>query len=494
MRHAILLAAALAAFVSTASASEPTLPDADAFARMLQDRLDRDFGRRLLTVASVDDMQAHARTVEGEPPERIVVFYDAELQLRRNHQLARWDSLNVGSLLWLLGAQPDGIRGVATTGNRKGDVLQVSGSVVFARRGDSWIPVPNAARIPAGPEALEQDVSYRGQQLQRLARLGEMIDDAEDDTEAQHLQRALDELLADVESRVALQRGLLRLATGVFTGEYSALGEGLAALMNRQEEQISTIRTRGSSANCRLVRDERVDAAFAQNDIAYMAHRGVGQFDGEEPMAQLRALCAVYPEAIQLVVGASSDIDSVTDLRGRRVDLGPKASGTRVNAEQVMDSAGIDPDEITLVQGKQVGEALDDLVAGEVDAVFVTGVYPFPEIAAHAARVPLRIVSLDEALVAQLWQDAPFMIPITIPAQSYPGQRDAVRTAGVTALLIASEDLPDEDVRQLLDALLGQGDTLARHSAQAYFISRDTADRGISIPLHPAARAYLGGE
>ena len=211
-------------------------------------------------------------------------------------------------------------------------------------------------------------------------------------------------------------------------------------------------------------------------------------------MESLRALCAVYPEAIQLVVRASSEIDSVTDLEGRRVDLGPKASGTRVNAEQVMDSAGIAPDAIAHVQGKQVGEALDDLVEGEVDAVFVTGVYPFPEIAAHAAITPMRVVSLDKALVAQLWQDAPFMIPITIPAQTYPGQRDAVATAGVTALLIAREDLPDEDVTQLLDALLGQGDTLARHSAQAYFISRATADRGISIPLHPAAKAYLKGE
>jgi len=391
----------------------------------------------------------------------------------------------------LLGARPDGIHGVAPEGNRKGDVLQVSGSVVFGLEEGTWVPVPNSARIPARPEELQQVASYRSLQLGRLAELGAMIDAAEDDTEAQHLQRSLDRLLADVESRVALQKGLLRLATGVYTGEYSALGEGLAELINADEPQITTIRTRGSSANCKMIRDDLADAAFVQNAIAYMARRGVGQFEDEPSMEQLRALCAVYPEAIQLVVSADSGIDSVADLAGRRVDLGPKASGTRVNAEQVMDSAGMDPGTIAHVQGKQVGEALDDLVVGEVDAVFVTGVYPFPEIAAHAARSPLRLVPLDKALVGQLWQDAPFMIPITIPAGTYPGQRKAVTTAGVTALLIAREDLPGADVQQLLDALLGQGDALARHSTQAYFISRDTADRGISIPLHPAAKAYL---
>jgi TRAP-type uncharacterized transport system substrate-binding protein len=64
---------------------------------------------------------------------------------------------------------------------------------------------------------------------------------------------------------------------------------------------------------------------------------------------------------------------------------------------------------------------------------------------------------------------------------------------GVTALLVVREDLSDDVVTTLMDALLAHGDALFPHSALAYFISTETADRGLSIPLHPAARAYLEG-
>ena len=174
-------------------------------------------------------------------------------------------------------------------------------------------------------------------------------------------------------------------------------------------------------------------------------------------------------------------------------DLGPSESGTRFNAAQLLESAGVQVGDLSLVQGKVVGDALDDLVAGRVDAVFVTGVYPFFEIAAHAARTPLKLVPLTEEEVGQLWQEAAFMMPITIPAHTYPGQTEPVRTAGVTALLVTDEQMPDEAVEQILDALLHQGEALSQHSVQAYFISAATADRGLSIPLHPAARRFLDG-
>ncbi len=57
----------------------------------------------------------------------------------------------------------------------------------------------------------------------------------------------------------------------------------------------------------------------------------------------------------------------------------------------------------------------------------------------------------------------------------------------MTALLVVREDLSDDVVTTLMDALLAHGDALFPPRALAYFISTETADRGLSIPLHPAA-------
>lgn len=45
--------------------------------------------------------------------------------------------------------------------------------------------------------------------------------------------------------------------------------------------------------------------------------------------------------------------------------------------------------------------------------------------------------------------------------------------------------------RDFDEGLLEHGDELAQRTLGAYFISRETADRGVSIPIHPAAKAYL---
>lgn len=469
------------------------LPSDRELGKLLQQRLDRDFRKGLLRVSHVERRGSADQQLEGDDRERALVFYAAELRFSKDHELSGWDALNVGSLIWVLGSSPEGIQGVRPEGNRRGDVLVVSGVVSFARGDRGWIAVANEGRIPSGPSAedMEPPIPAAERQMKRLASLGDELSASGNDAVAERLRRGIDRVIADVEGELAGQEGLIRLATGGPTGEYHALGVGLAAQLNADAARLHVRPSQGSADNLALVQAGEVEAAFAQNDVAYAALRGEGVFAGQVPMGGLRALCSVYPEALQLVTRADSDIAGVADLAGRAVDAGLQSSGTRVDAEQVLRAAGLSLDDLGRVQGKGVGEALDDLVAGDVDAVFVTGVYPFHEIAAHAARSPLTLIALTEAEVAALWESAPFMLPLTLPARTYPGQKEAVRTVGVTALLVAREDLPAETVRELLDGLLAHGEALYPHSAQAYFISRATADRGLSIPLHAAAKAYL---
>jgi TRAP transporter TAXI family solute receptor len=494
-RSTVLVVLTLIAVAWNATALEVGAPDPADLRQELQQRLDADFSGGLMRVVTVDRVRSYTQHVSGDKRERMLVYFDAELKFLRTHQLSEWDGLNVGSLLWVLGAQPGGIQGVNPAGNKRGDRLAVACTVSYAEQDGAWVPVSHAGATQAAtPEPVEQDepvVPAREAQLQRLAWLADELERSEDDTAIQHLQCRIDQVIADGEAMLAKEKGLMALATGLPGGEYHALGQGIRDAMNADTPRVVALCTAGSAANLEMVADGRAEAALAQNDLAYMAHHGQGLFEGQAPMAELRALCSVFPEAIQIVTREDAGIAGVADLRGRAVDLGPLDSGTRVNAEQLLAAAGVAEADLGDVQGRSAADALADLVAGEVDAVFVTGVYPYTEISAHAARAALALVPLTEAEVNQMWQDAPFMLPITIPAHTYPGQGEAVRTAGVTALLVAREDLPDDQVGELLHGLFGHGELLARHTAQAWLISRASADRGLSIPVHPAARKHL---
>ena len=472
-----------------ASAGEPGANDVR---QALQERLDDSFEDRLFRVKRTASLETkHHR--EGDDREWRLVRYRAELRFLRAQRLAGWETLNVGTLVQLLGSTPRGVRGINALGNERGDVLTVEGTLAFALEDRRWLPMASEARItdPEPPPA--DDLPFDEQLQQRLAEIGLAFDEAEGHGRDALLGADLDQLVADVECRLADQEGLIRLATAAATTEYHALGLGLADQLNESTEQLHLRSTTGSVANVELLHDDVVDAAFAQNDIVHLAYNGLSLFQGKLPMTELRALCALFPEVVHVVTLERGGIESLADLRGAAVDIGPDDSGSRFNAAQVLAVAGLTLADLEQVQGKPPAEALDDLIAGRIHALIMTGVYPYAEIASHVYSVPLKLVSMSPEQVEEVSREAPFLMPMTIPANTYIHQPNPVRTIGVSALLVARDDMPDEMVETLLGALMTRGDALSQHSVQAYYISADTADRGLSVPLHPAAYRYIMG-
>jgi TRAP-type uncharacterized transport system substrate-binding protein len=78
-----------------------------------------------------------------------------------------------------------------------------------------------------------------------------------------------------------------------------------------------------------------------------------------------------------------------------------------------------------------------------------------------------------------------------LPAHTYPGQTEAVSTLGITATLIARSDLPDLRVEQLLDGLFRSVPAVAEDNLRVMLLSAQTAQKGITVPLHPAADNYF---
>src|SRR3546814_11742019 len=59
------------------------------------------------------------------------------------------------------------------------------------------------------------------------------------------------------------------------------------------------------------------------------------------PLKSLRAIANLYPETIHLVVSAEAGIESVSDIKGKRISLDRPGSGTRVDAQLVLRAFGI---------------------------------------------------------------------------------------------------------------------------------------------------------
>jgi TRAP transporter TAXI family solute receptor len=459
----------------------------------MERRLDKGFEPGLFTLRSFRRQGHHPYTVADDDRDHVLIYYSAELELQRNHKLSDWDGLNVGSLTSVLGATAKGIEGVKPAGNHRGDLLRVRGTSAYVRDGNGWVPTayPQQGGKPAkqGPR-VDEPLPYR-QHLARLSDLGGALQTLRDPEGIALLTTRLERLAADSERRLGRAKGWWTLATGNPTGEYHRQGLGLERILTRAGRRAKAYATSGSHENCRLVSRREVVFAYAQNDVAHMAYEGSGTFAGEVALKGLRAVVTLYPEAVHVVATRASGIRAVGDLRGKRINIGPRGSGARVNALQVLAAAGVDADQGATLREEGLQDAIGSLRAGRVDALFFTSAWPTPALRELAEQTALTLLSLDPPMVAALAERFPFLIPMTIPRKAYSGVGKAARTVGVTATLVTHAETPNEHVHTLLSELFANVDSLSEGSLQAYLISPDKAQQGLSIPLHPAATAFL---
>jgi len=282
----------------------------------------------------------------------------------------------------------------------------------------------------------------------------------------------------------------LTIATGGTAGTYYPLGAGMADIWNKNIKGMNAMvqSTGASVANINLLKNKEVDLIFVQNDVAFYAHNGVELF--KEPFPQLRGLATLYPETVQIVALADRGINSVYDLKGKRVAVGAAGSGTEVNARQILAAAGITYNDIK-VQYLSFAEAANNLKDGNIDAAFVTAGHPTAAIVDLAAVRKIVLVPVANEIIASLQKDYPFYVKIVVPAGTYKGVDTDVVTVAVKAMLAVRAEMPEDLAYQLLKTMYANQKRLIEAHAKGELIIPETGKEGMSIPLHPGAEKFF---
>ena len=252
----------------------------------------------------------------------------------------------------------------------------------------------------------------------------------------------------------------------------------------------SAVSSRGSVDNVNAIISGLRNSGFAQSDVAYWAYTGTGTMDGKEPAKDLRTIAALFQEHIHLVALKKSNINSVKDLKGKRVSLDEPGSGTYVDAKLILESNGLSTNDVKAeaLKGKAATDALRN---GKVDAIFVVAGFPTGAIVELASAVDIKLVPIDGAGAKALTSKYGFFSESPIPSGTYEGV-DAVNTVAVGAqwFTSAKEDtnliykitkaLWNKESRKLMDVGHAKGKTITPESALS----------GVGVPLHPGAEKF----
>jgi len=246
----------------------------------------------------------------------------------------------------------------------------------------------------------------------------------------------------------------------------------------------------GSVTNVKDIAAGRIESGFVQSDVAFWAFTGTDAFEAEGRQGTLRAIANLYPESFHIVVRRDSGIGSVAELAGKRVALDEVGSGTLVGARLVLEAFGL-TEETVQVSYLKSDDAMEKLVAGELDAFFLIAGYPAKVIHWAGEQVEISLVPISGKEIDALVEKNPFLHFDKIPAGVYPGVRE-VNTLSVAAQWITREDIKEETVYGILRALWRSEARrlLDRGHAKGQLIRIETALEGIGIPLHRGAKRF----
>jgi TRAP transporter TAXI family solute receptor len=281
----------------------------------------------------------------------------------------------------------------------------------------------------------------------------------------------------------------LSIATGGTGGTYYPLGGGLAELITNNLDGYSAVAevTGASVENMGLVHRQDSDLAIALADTVYQAYNGGERFNGNK--LDVVALASLYPNAVQIVTLAGSDINSLADLRGKRVSVGAPGSGTEVNANAILEGNGISYDDFTALR-LNFNETADAIRDGDIDAGFWSVGPPTSSILSLATTRDIKLLSMSEEEVANAVELEPVFAPYSLRAGLYEGMDEAVSTVGIPNVLTVNTAMSEDLAYQITKLMFEEVQYLRDIHPAANDTTVEFALTSTPIPLHPGALRY----
>lgn len=286
------------------------------------------------------------------------------------------------------------------------------------------------------------------------------------------------------------QKTNLILATGGTSGIYYPFGGAIAQLFNTKVENmnVTSLATGASVENLRLIGKKEAQLAIVQNDMADYAYNGIEVFS-DDRIGNVRAIATLYPEVIQIAASQESGINSLADVKGKKLSVGVTGSGAEANARQLFGVMGMTYNDFK-ADFLSFSESADAYKNKRIDGfIFVSGI-PNAAIQDITATSALKFVAIPDDVIKKMIQKYPFYTEYIIPAETYKGQTADMKTVAVNATLVVGAEVSEKVVYELTKALFENKEELAEAHAKGQLLNLETAVEGVSIPFHPGAERY----
>ena len=236
---------------------------------------------------------------------------------------------------------------------------------------------------------------------------------------------------------------MLQMPTGGVTGSYYMSGAPLSKCINERSKTIRvTPNTSGGGVeNMRRVDSGTAQLGMVQVDLMYTGWRGEKPFD--KPMRNWRVLGVVTPIlANHVVVLASENVKTASDLKGKTFAIGAPGSGAAVQMKLFLDHTGLSKGINARMLPHQDYPTM--LLDGKIDAINRANSVPAAVVEEIAAQKAIALVDFSKELEqSKFLEKHPYISRLVIKGGTYKGEARDVTVFGTAGFLVANANVPE---------------------------------------------------
>ncbi len=284
------------------------------------------------------------------------------------------------------------------------------------------------------------------------------------------------------------------IGTGGVTGVYYPTGGAICRLVNKNRKEhgirCSAESTGGSIYNINTIKAGELEFGVAQSDWQYHAYNGTSKFADAGKFENLRAVFSVHAEPVTVIARDDAGINNISDVKGKRMNIGNPGSGTRGTWEVLEGALGWERSDLALAAEMKSAETGAAVCDGKIDSYFWLVGHPSALTQESLASCAAHLVDVTGPAIDKLIADNSYYRKATIPAGMYNNDKD-ITTFGVGATFVTSADVPEDVVYVVVKAVFDNIDQFKKlHPAFANLKPGEMIQDGLSAPLHAGAVKY----
>jgi len=281
--------------------------------------------------------------------------------------------------------------------------------------------------------------------------------------------------------------------TGIFS-HYTA--RTICRIINRNAEDISCKIVPAPDAEYTLtnLQSGSLDIVLVDSLMLYDAIHKINYFEFMDiSYDNLRGLVPLYDVPVTLIVRRDADIQSLEDLKGKRINAGAPRSSRHLATDTIMRVKNWSKQDFRLFGELPASHGQDTMAFchGAIQAMLHIGVHPDSSLQQLFRLCQADFVNMNDTDIKKLVDDHPAFTSIRIDRDTYPSQSEAVTTFGTRAELIASIDLDEQTVYKIMDVIYSNQKQLKRSHPALSLFGADNHKRKTGLQLHPGAARFF---